>query len=118
MAIAVLLAGPAVSSAETFSGLADKGFTTGKLTKSAGGSQGWVLSNGQDKYFCTMRATMAYTPGGGLVSFTSSGRQVKIDRKAFEKVLGGPDKTIPQLSDLNAGKPKPRDVGACVRMRK
>ena len=64
-----------------------------------------------------MKAATAYVGKSGLVSFTSSGRQIKSNRKAFEAYIGGPDKTIPQLSDLKAGRPKERDVGKCLPLK-
>ena len=102
------------SLAESYPGLVSQGYKTGKLSKNAAGAQGWTVSNGEKKYFCRMKATMAYVGGSGLVSILSNGRQIKLDRKTFEAGMGGPDPNIPQLSALKAGKPNDRDVGGCA----
>ncbi|RWN99589.1 hypothetical protein [Mesorhizobium sp.] len=39
--------------------------------------------------------------------------QIPADRKVYEKYTRGPDSSIPQLSDLKAGKPNARNVGSC-----
>jgi hypothetical protein len=102
------------SLAESYSSLVKQGYKTGKLSKNAAGAQGWTVSNGEKKYFCRMKATMAYVGSGGLVSILSNGRQIKLDRKTFEAGIGGPDPSIPQLSALKTGKPNDRDVGGCA----
>lgn len=102
------------SLAESYPSLVKQGYKTGKLSKNAAGGQGWTASNGERKFFCRMKATMAYVGGSGLVSILSSGRQIKLDRKTFEAGIGGPDPNIPQLSALKAGKPNDRKVGACA----
>jgi hypothetical protein len=38
---------------------------------------------------------------------------VKVDRAVFEAAIRGPDPSIPMLSDLQAGRTKPADVGTC-----
>ena len=102
------------SLAESYPGLVNQGYKTGKLSKNAAGAQSWTVSNGEKKYFCRMKATMAYVGGSGLVSILSNGRQIKLDRKTFEAGIGGPDPNIPQLSALKAGKPNDRDAGGCA----
>ncbi len=105
------------SLAESYPSLVKQGYRTGKLSKNAAGAQGWTVSNGEKKYFCRMKATMAYVGGSGLVSILSNGRQIKLDRKTFESGIGGPDPNIPQLSALKAGKPNERDVGGCAAVK-
>jgi hypothetical protein len=108
-----LLASTTPSHAESYSNLQGKGYKTGKLSRGASGSLGWFVSNGEKKYFCRMRVAVAYVGNTGMVAFTSSGRQIPADRKVYEKCIGGPDSSIPQLSDLKAGKPNARNVGSC-----
>jgi hypothetical protein len=105
------------SLAESYSSLIKQGYKTGKLSKNAAGAQGWTVSNGDMRYFCRMRATMAYVGAAGLVSILSNGRQIKLDRKTFESHIGGPDPTIPQLSALKTGKLNARDVGGCAAVK-
>ena len=105
------------SLAESYPSLVKQGYRTGKLSKNAAGAQGWTVSNGEKKYFCRMKATMAYVGGSGLVSILSNGRQIKLDRKTFESGIGGPDPNIPQLSALKAGKPNERDVSGCAAVK-
>ena len=115
VAAMLFLAASATSSrAESYAGLQGQGFKTSKLSRGASGAQGWVVSNGEKKYFCKLKASMAYVGSTGLVSILTNGRQIKLDRKTFEAGIGGPDKNIPQLSTLKAGKPGARDVGACT----
>jgi hypothetical protein len=113
-ALAALCLPISQSLAESYPSLVKQGYKTGKLSKNAAGAQGWIVSNGGKKYFCRMRATMAYVGATGLVSILSNGRQVKLDRKTFEAGIGGPDPNIPQLSALKSGKPNDRDVGGCA----
>ena len=105
------------SLAESYASLVKQGYKTGKLSKNAAGAQGWAVVNGEKKYFCRMKATMAYVGDSGLVSILSNGRQIKLDRKTFESGIGGPDPNIPQLSALKAGKPNERDVGGCAAVK-
>jgi len=109
-----LLASIVPSHAETYSNLQSGGYKTGKLTRGASGSLGWIVSNGKNKFFCRMRAAHAYVGKTGMVCFTSSGRQISMDRKVYEQYAGGFDASAPQLSDLKAGKLDARDVGACA----
>lgn len=48
----------------------------------------------------------------GLILFSTAGRPVVADRTTYDAALGGPDPSIPQLSDLKAGRAKPADVGS------
>lgn len=52
-----------------------------------------------------------------MVSFTASGRMLKIDRATYDGALGGPDPNKPYLKDLQAGRVKPADVGGCSPLR-
>lgn len=101
------------ASAESYSGLQMQGYKTGKMSRGTSGAQGWVVTNGEKKFFCKLKASMAYVGSSGLVSILSNGRQIKLDRKTFEAGIGGPDPNIPQLADLKSGKPDTRDVGSC-----
>jgi hypothetical protein len=99
--------------AESYAGLQKQGYKTSKMSRSASGAQGWVVTNGEKKFFCKLKASMAYVSSSGLVSILSNGKQIKLDRKTFEAGIGGPDPNIPQLADLKSGKPGARDVGSC-----
>lgn len=107
-----LLASIAPSHAESYSNLQGKGYKTGKLSRGASGSLVWFVSNGEKKYFCRMRAAQAYVGSTGMVAFTAAGRQISLDRNVYEKYAGF-DASIPQLSDLKAGKLNKRAVGNC-----
>ncbi|MES0155731.1 hypothetical protein NKJ81_19280 [Mesorhizobium sp. M0018] len=107
-----LLASITPSHAESYSNLQSKGYKTGKLSRGASGSLGWFVSNGEKKYFCRMRAARAYIGTTGMVAFTAAGRQISLDREVYEKYAGF-DASIPQLSDLKAGKLNKQAVGNC-----
>jgi hypothetical protein len=122
LSIAAVLLGavvlPAAASAESFSKLAGQGYAVGPLGQGRSGGLGWVLSKGDKKFFCRMRVSAAYRGRDGMVSFTSSGRMIAVDRATFEAAIGGPDPTIPRLEDLKAGRVKPANVGSCAPVRK
>jgi hypothetical protein len=103
--------------AESYASLQKQGYKISKMSRGTSGAQGWAVSNGEKKYFCKLKASMAYVGSSGLVSILSNGKQIKLDRKTFEAGIGGPDANIPQLSDLKAGRPMPRDVGACSPLK-
>lgn len=105
------------SMAESYAGLQKQGYKTGKLSRGPSGAQGWVVSNPDKKYFCKLKASMAYVGSSGLVSILTNGRQIKLDRKTFEAGIGGPDPNIPQMADLKAGRPNTRDVGGCSPLK-
>jgi hypothetical protein len=105
------------SLAESYPSLIKQGYKTGKLSKNAAGALGWTVSNGEKKYFCRMKATMAYAGSNQIVAFTSAGRLVKLDRKTFESHLGSSAGDLPQLSDLKNGKPRDGDVGSCAAVK-
>ncbi|EJC79293.1 hypothetical protein Rleg4DRAFT_0884 [Rhizobium leguminosarum bv. trifolii WSM2297] len=105
---------PATAQAESFSKLARQDYAVGKLTKGKAGGYGWLLSNGSKRFFCRLDASLAYVSKKEMVSILASGRLIKLDRAAFEASIGGPDASIPQWSDLQAGRVKPADVGNCT----
>ncbi|WP_370674848.1 hypothetical protein [Pleomorphomonas sp. PLEO] len=117
LAICAVVAGIAttgIAKAESFTKLTQQGYKLGKLTTGKSGMPGWIASNGTKQYFCKMWASKAYVGKDGMVAFTSSGRQVGLDRATYERIIGGPDSSIPQLSDLKAGRVKPADVDICL----
>ncbi|CUX13578.1 conserved hypothetical protein [Agrobacterium deltaense Zutra 3/1] len=62
-----------------------------------------------------MRATMAYSGKNGMVSFTSAGRMISLDRNTVEKRLGG-SLNLPKYEDLKAGRLRTDDVGSCRKL--
>jgi hypothetical protein len=112
------LALPTVASAESFPSLAKQGYSVGQLGRGKSGGLGWVVSKGGKQFFCRMRASLAYVGKKDMVSFTTSGRMITLDRAVYEASLGGPDPTLPQLADLKAGRPRPIDVGTCSALAK
>ncbi|MBX5182598.1 MULTISPECIES: hypothetical protein [unclassified Rhizobium] len=105
---------PGVAQAESFSKLARRDYAIGKLTKGKSGGYGWVVSNGSKRFFCRLDVSLAYVNKKEMVSILASGRLIKLNRAAFEASIGGPDPSIPQWSDLQAGRVKPADVGSCT----
>lgn len=108
-------AGPAW--AESYQALLKKGYTVGKMSQGKSGSLGWVLSGKDGKQFCKAKVSLAVVDKKTLVSILGSGRMVKVDRATFEASLGGPDPSLPLLSDLKAGRVGPQHVGACTPLR-
>ncbi|MEH2699330.1 hypothetical protein ACCS54_04630 [Rhizobium johnstonii] len=108
---------PGIAQAESFSKLEKQGYAVGKLTKGKAGGYGWVISNSNKRFFCRLNASLAYVNKKEMVSITSSGRLIKVDRATFETKIGGPDPSIPQWSDLQSGRVKPDDVGSCTPVR-
>ncbi|SCM75645.1 conserved exported hypothetical protein [uncultured Pleomorphomonas sp.] len=113
-AFVAVIATTGVAQAESFTKLTQQGYKLGKLTTGKSGLPGWIASNGTKQYFCKMWANKAYVGKDGMVGFTSSGRQVGVDRATYERIIGGFDPSIPQLSDLKAGRARPADVGYCL----
>ncbi len=109
-----VLASAGGAQAASYASLVAQGYRTSPLTRNAAGLDGWKVSNGEKSYFCKRAAAMAYVGRSGLVSITSSGRHIKSDRKIWEARRGGPDPSLPQLSDLQKGRLRPQDVGACT----
>ena len=105
---------PGVAHAASYSDLVAQGYRTSTLTKSRGGSPGWIVSGGGKKYFCRLGASVVLSGKNGMVSITSSGRQIRLNKSAYEKATGGSDASLPHLENLKAGRPRPRDVRSCV----
>ena len=114
--VLLLAASAGPSHAESYSSLQSQGYTTSKMMRGASGNLGWTVAKGGKKYFCTMRAATAYVGTKGMVAFTSAGRQITLDRQVYEKSVGF-DPSMPQLSDLKAGKLNAADVGNCAPAR-
>jgi hypothetical protein len=108
---------PGIAQAESFSKLTQQNYAIGKLTKGKAGGYGWVVSNGNARFFCRLNASLAYVNQKEMMSILSSGRTIKLDRATFEASIGGPDPSIPQWSDLQAGRVKPAEVGSCTPVR-
>lgn len=104
------------ANAESYAALQGQGYKTSKLTRGASGSLGWFMISGSHKFFCPMRVATAQVGKTGLMGFTSSGAQVRLDRKVYEQHAGSAS-IYPQLSDLQAGRPRPQDVRACIPAR-
>jgi hypothetical protein len=100
--------------AATYSDLTRQGYRIGPLTQSRGGAPGWILSGGGKRYFCRLGVSMVLSGENGMVSITSSGRRIKADKAAYEAFRGGPNPNLPRLEDLEAGRPRPQDVGICT----
>lgn len=116
-AIAAQFAMPlAHANAESYAALQGEGYKSSKLTRGASGSLGWFMVGGGKKFFCPMRVATARVGKTGLIGFTSSGKQVPMNRKVYEHYAGSAS-IYPQLSDLQAGRPRPQDVRACVPAR-
>lgn len=109
---------PGLAQAETYSNLVKQGYKTGKLTQAKSGNRGWVVSKADKQFFCQMNVSTFYDGKHKMGAFTAAGRIVAIDRKVFEAAIGGPDPSLPQWSDLQAGRPRPQDVGSCGPHRK
>ncbi|NTZ90705.1 MULTISPECIES: hypothetical protein [Rhizobium/Agrobacterium group] len=110
-----LLGSPVVTQAASFKELSGQGYKVGALSSNKAGIRGWNLSKGSDRYFCEMRATMAYSGKNGMVSFTSAGRMISLDRNTVEKRLGG-SLNLPKYEDLKAGRLRADDVGSCRKL--
>lgn len=108
---------PGLAKAESLAQLERQGYKVSKLTKNKAGSQGWVASNGDKQFFCRMNVSIAVVNKKQLVSSTSGGRLVKLDRATFEASLGGPDPSLPLWSDLQAGRVKAPHVKGCTPLR-
>ncbi|PKR88867.1 hypothetical protein CXZ10_12150 [Pleomorphomonas diazotrophica] len=113
-ATVALIAVTGAAQAESYAKLAQQGYKLGKLTTGKSGLPGWVASNGEKQYFCKLKAARAYVGKKGMVMFSTGGRQIEVDRATYDAAIGGPDPSIPQLSDLKAGRVKPDDVDACL----
>ena len=114
--VAISAATAAAAHAASYERLKSQGYETGQLTRAQSGAYGWILSGAGKRYFCRMDATVAYVGSTEMVAFTSSGRQIALDRAVYERSLGNKKAHVPQMSDLKAGRPDPRDVGRCRRL--
>ena len=101
--------------AASFERLKKQGFKVGTFTRGRSGSRGWYLSKGNEKYFCKFQGTTVYVGKNKMVIYTATGREMSMNRKAYEEKAGGPDPSIPKMSDLKAGRPEARQVGACAK---
>lgn len=106
---------PLAAQAASFKELSGQGYKVGALSSTKAGIRGWNLSRGSDRYFCEMRATMAYSGKNGMVSFTSAGRMITLDRATVEKRLGS-SLNLPKYEDLKAGRLRADDVGSCRKL--
>ena len=105
------------ASAESYQGLLKKGYVVGNMGQGKSGSLGWVLTGPGGKQFCKAKVSLAIVDKKTLVSILGSGRMVKVDRATFEAGIGGPNPSLPKLSDLKAGRVGPQHVGACTPLR-
>lgn len=113
--LALLAVGlPGVAHAATYTSLVGDGYETSKMVESPGGSRGWYLAKGDDRYFCKMNVSMVQGGPTGIASFTSSGRMLPLDKATVEG-MGATLSDFPRLSDLEAGKPPVDAVGGCSR---
>ena len=97
----------------TYEKLKAENYATSAITKNAAGQRGWQVSNGEKTYFCKMAATKALDGQDGLVIFSSSGRMLPADKDVYMTSVGIKEVDAPQWSDLEAGRPRSQDVGAC-----
>ncbi|MCX2725092.1 hypothetical protein [Roseibium salinum] len=100
--------------AASYKNLASKGYKISKLTRSPSGSMGWYLTGEGKKYFCLLNVGVVYIGETGMGIFTSSGRLIEVDRATYHKHQGVSKTDAPQMSDLKAGRVRPRDVGVCT----
>lgn len=108
---------PGLAQAESLAQLEKQGYKVSKLTKNKAGLHGWVASNGDKRFFCRMNVSIAVVSRKDLVSITSAGNLVKLNRATFEATLGGPDPSLPLWSDLQAGRVKAPHVKGCIPLR-
>ncbi|WP_422369728.1 hypothetical protein [Hoeflea sp.] len=108
----------APASAANLDGLVGKGFDVSKLTTNRAGKLGWKLSKGGETYFCRMKNFGVIRNGNGLISFTSGGRTVKIDKQTYLNSLGRKEmpKGTPDYVDLKSGRVDGKVAGRCSKM--
>lgn len=117
-AVCGLMLMPGLVSAESYSNLVKQGYKTGKLSQNRAGLQGWVVSKGDKQFFCQLNVGVVYNGKDKMAAFTSAGRIIPIDKRTYERAIGGPDPSLANLVDLRAGRPRPRDAGSCSPRRK
>jgi hypothetical protein len=108
---------PGIAQAESYATLTKQGYATGKLSRGKSGAWGWVVSNGEKKFFCRLNVASAYINKKEMVSFAAGGRMLKIDRATYDEAIGGPDPNKPYLKELQSGRVKASDVGGCSPLR-
>ncbi|HSO47115.1 MAG TPA: hypothetical protein VLQ68_04200, partial [Rhizobiaceae bacterium] len=104
LAALLALAGSPPASAANYGTLASQGFKAGPMTRNSAGTPGWNVSNGAERYFCSLGAALAIVSKTQMVAFTSSGRTVPMDRRVFESKTSSVEGKYPKLSDLKAGR--------------
>ena len=97
--------------------LKSDGYKTSSLTRNAAGIHGWVLKKGTKRQFCRLNASLVILNSKTLIGFTSSGRQIRASRKAYESRAGSVENKFPKMSDVKRGTVESRFVGSCTRMR-
>lgn len=102
------LSSPFAAQAASFKELSGQGYKVGTLSSNKAGIRGWNLSKGSDRYFCEMRATMAYSGKSGMVSFTSAGRMITLDRATVEKLWA-----TPEFAKVRRSQSRPPARGRC-----
>ena len=116
-AIVVLVAATFSTKAASFKTLKKKGYNIGKLTKNKAGQHGWILSKDGEKHFCKMKASGGIA-GSKIIGFSTSGRQIPLDRKAYEEYSGvSAEKRYPYMKDLKNGTMDKKWVGSCRKQR-
>jgi len=108
---------PGIAQAESYSALTKQGYATGKLSRGKSGAWGWVVANGEKKFFCRLNVASAYVNKKEMVGITASGQLLKLNRATYDATIGGADPNKPYWKDLQAGRIKPADVGGCSPLR-
>lgn len=112
---ALLVTAPGVAIAADYESLAGEGYKAGKLTRGPNGKSGWFLSRGGDeRYFCNRRAGLMYGGPTGIGNLDARDRFMPYNAAAL-KQLGADALDLPQLSDIEAGRLRSKDVGICGR---
>jgi len=106
-----------ISHAASFKSLKSKGYKVGKLTKNRAGKSGWILKKGDDRQFCRSKVSGIILNSKTLIFMTSSGRQIKADRKVFEERSGPSEKLYPTMSQYKSGRIDARSVGRCSKLK-
>ena len=117
----ILTSGLVLSANHAHAGKYDRlksdGYKTSSMRKNAAGTPGWVLKKDSKRYFCRLKTTVVILNSKTLIGFTSSGRQVGVDRKAYESRSGSVENRYPKMSDVKRGTIASRFVGSCTKMR-
>tara|TARA_R110002020_G_scaffold66877_8_gene175654 strand:- start:9657 stop:10046 length:390 start_codon:yes stop_codon:yes gene_type:complete len=105
--------------AESGDSLIKKGYKVSQLTTNKAGKLGWNLNKDGTTFFCGMKNVGMIKNGkNGMVSFTSSGRVVKLDKATVLKSLGWKElpEAMPDYVDLKAGRITGRVVSGCRKI--